>query len=89
MPQFGATFYPGGMDDYLMPEVLAPLPQRCVFFHLHCVRQTRQTYRHTDIHLDAEYPVCYLLALIAKPGALLVHAHYGPMATITATSFVR
>lgn len=28
MPQFGATFYPGGMDDYLMPEVLAPLPQR-------------------------------------------------------------
>ncbi len=30
MPQFGATFYPGGVDDYLMPEVLAPLPQRCV-----------------------------------------------------------
>ncbi|KAI0205987.1 hypothetical protein F4808DRAFT_187662 [Astrocystis sublimbata] len=28
MPQFGATFYPGGGDDYLMPEVLAPLPQR-------------------------------------------------------------
>ncbi|GAP85189.1 putative chitin synthase activator [Rosellinia necatrix] len=28
MPQFGATFYPGGVDDYLMPEVLAPLPQR-------------------------------------------------------------
>ncbi|KAI0857518.1 hypothetical protein F4860DRAFT_353196 [Xylaria cubensis] len=27
MPQFGATFYPGGVDDYLMPEVLAPLPQ--------------------------------------------------------------
>ncbi|KAI1809310.1 hypothetical protein GGS20DRAFT_590771 [Poronia punctata] len=28
MPQFGATFYPGGVDDFLMPEVLAPLPQR-------------------------------------------------------------
>ncbi|KAI1157735.1 hypothetical protein F5B18DRAFT_141448 [Nemania serpens] len=28
MPQFGATFYPGGVDDYLMPEVLAPSPQR-------------------------------------------------------------
>lgn len=33
MPQFGATFYPGGVDDYLMPEVLAPSPQRCVVFY--------------------------------------------------------
>lgn len=30
MPNFGATFYPGGMDDYYMPEVLAPSPQRYV-----------------------------------------------------------
>ncbi|KAI8627487.1 hypothetical protein F5Y19DRAFT_477353 [Xylariaceae sp. FL1651] len=28
MPQFGATFYPGGVDDYYLPEVLAPSPQR-------------------------------------------------------------
>ncbi|KAH6652052.1 hypothetical protein BKA67DRAFT_660821 [Truncatella angustata] len=30
MPQFGATFYPGGVDDFYMPspEVLAPAPQR-------------------------------------------------------------
>ncbi|KAI0475170.1 hypothetical protein GGR56DRAFT_501002 [Xylariaceae sp. FL0804] len=29
MPNFGATFYPGGMDDYYMPpEVVAPAPQR-------------------------------------------------------------
>ncbi|KAI1771562.1 hypothetical protein F4818DRAFT_429393 [Hypoxylon cercidicola] len=29
MPNFGATFYPGGTDDYYMPpEVVAPLPQR-------------------------------------------------------------
>ncbi|KAH7018192.1 LOW QUALITY PROTEIN: uncharacterized protein B0I36DRAFT_335461 [Microdochium trichocladiopsis] len=28
MPQFGATFYPGGVDDYYMPEVIAPAPQR-------------------------------------------------------------
>ncbi|KAI1080303.1 hypothetical protein F5B20DRAFT_107741 [Whalleya microplaca] len=28
MPGFGATFYPGGMDDYYMPEVVAPSPQR-------------------------------------------------------------
>ncbi|KAI1483749.1 hypothetical protein F4774DRAFT_416403 [Daldinia eschscholtzii] len=28
MPNFGATFYPGGMDDYYMPEVVAPSPQR-------------------------------------------------------------
>ncbi|KAI1332207.1 hypothetical protein F5Y16DRAFT_357136 [Xylariaceae sp. FL0255] len=29
MPQFGATFYPGrGDDDYYMPEVIAPSPQR-------------------------------------------------------------
>ncbi|KAK4148597.1 hypothetical protein C8A00DRAFT_47586 [Chaetomidium leptoderma] len=28
MSQFGATFVPGGYDDYSMPEVLAPAPQR-------------------------------------------------------------
>ena len=28
MPQFGATFVPGGYDDYYMPEVIAPAPQR-------------------------------------------------------------
>ncbi|KAI0880441.1 uncharacterized protein GGS22DRAFT_174875 [Annulohypoxylon maeteangense] len=28
MPNFGATFYPGGSDDYYMPEVVAPSPQR-------------------------------------------------------------
>lgn len=28
MPQFGATFYPGGVDDFYMPEVIAPAPQR-------------------------------------------------------------
>lgn len=26
--QFGATFVPGGFDDYYMPEVVAPSPQR-------------------------------------------------------------
>ncbi|KAJ9134777.1 Chitin synthase regulatory factor 4 [Pleurostoma richardsiae] len=28
MPQLGATFVPGGYDDYYMPEVVAPRPQR-------------------------------------------------------------
>lgn len=28
MPRLGATFVPGGFDDYYMPEVLAPAPQR-------------------------------------------------------------
>ncbi|OLN87630.1 Chitin synthase regulatory factor 4 [Colletotrichum chlorophyti] len=28
MSQFGATFVPGGFDDYYMPEVVAPSPQR-------------------------------------------------------------
>ncbi|KAI0002728.1 hypothetical protein F4779DRAFT_118041 [Xylariaceae sp. FL0662B] len=28
MSGFGATFYPGGVDDYHMPEVVAPSPQR-------------------------------------------------------------
>ncbi|KAI9658104.1 MAG: hypothetical protein M1829_006829 [Trizodia sp. TS-e1964] len=27
-PQVGATFYPGGVDDFYMPEVISPLPQR-------------------------------------------------------------
>ncbi|PKS10879.1 hypothetical protein jhhlp_002637 [Lomentospora prolificans] len=27
-PQLGATFVPGGFDDYYMPEVYAPAPQR-------------------------------------------------------------
>ena len=25
-----ATFYPGGSDDYYMPELVSPAPQRCV-----------------------------------------------------------
>lgn len=29
-PQFGATFVPGGIDDYYLPEVVAPSPQRYV-----------------------------------------------------------
>ncbi|KAL2151614.1 hypothetical protein VTH82DRAFT_6712 [Thermothelomyces myriococcoides] len=28
MAQFGATFVPGGQDDYYLPEVVAPAPQR-------------------------------------------------------------
>jgi hypothetical protein len=31
---FGATFVPGGFDDYYMPEVVAPAPQRCVAKYL-------------------------------------------------------
>lgn len=27
-PQVGATFYPGGVDDFIMPEVISPAPQR-------------------------------------------------------------
>jgi hypothetical protein len=26
--QLGATFYPGGNDDFYMPEVVSPTPQR-------------------------------------------------------------
>ena len=29
-PQLGATFTPGGMDDFYMPEVVSPAPQRYV-----------------------------------------------------------
>jgi hypothetical protein len=29
-PQVGATFYPGGVDDFYMPEVISPAPQRYV-----------------------------------------------------------
>lgn len=35
MPELGATFYPGGVDDYYMPEVVAPAPQRYVVNGLH------------------------------------------------------
>ncbi|KAF5226876.1 hypothetical protein FOXYS1_16201, partial [Fusarium oxysporum] len=27
-PQLGATFVPGGFDDYCMPEVVAPAPPK-------------------------------------------------------------
>src|SRR6516165_8897738 len=27
-PHLGATFYPGGNDDFYMPEVISPSPQR-------------------------------------------------------------
>lgn len=30
-PELGATFVPGGFDDYYMPEVVAPSPQRYAF----------------------------------------------------------
>ncbi len=30
MPKLAATFVPGGYDDYFMPEVIAPSPQRYV-----------------------------------------------------------
>lgn len=29
-PDLGATFVPSGFDDYYMPEVVAPAPQRYV-----------------------------------------------------------
>jgi hypothetical protein len=29
-PRVGATFYPGGTDDFYMPEVISPAPQRFV-----------------------------------------------------------
>ena len=38
-PQLGATFVPGGFDDYYMPapspEVISPAPQRFVLAHHH------------------------------------------------------
>ena len=38
MPQLGATFVPGGFDDYYMPapspEVISPAPQRFVLLPL-------------------------------------------------------
>ncbi|CZS73926.1 unnamed protein product [Fusarium graminearum] len=34
-PQLGATFVPGGFDDYYMPEVVAPSPQRFHFPDTH------------------------------------------------------
>jgi hypothetical protein len=27
-PQLGATFYPGGQDDFYIPELISPAPQR-------------------------------------------------------------
>jgi hypothetical protein len=29
-PQLGATFYPGGLDGFDMPELISPAPQRYV-----------------------------------------------------------
>lgn len=29
-PKLGATFYPGGQDDFYMPELISPSPQRYV-----------------------------------------------------------
>ncbi|KAF5677308.1 SKT5-like protein [Fusarium heterosporum] len=34
-PQLGATFVPGGFDDYYMPEVVAPAPQSFYFPNSH------------------------------------------------------
>lgn len=32
--QLGATFTPGGSDDFYLPEVISPAPQRCVKYFL-------------------------------------------------------
>ena len=29
-PTFAATFYPGGQDSFMMPELISPAPQRYV-----------------------------------------------------------
>ena len=29
-PHLAATFYPGGVDDFYIPEVVSPAPQRLV-----------------------------------------------------------
>lgn len=43
-PALGATFYPGGSDDFYVPEVISPSPQRCVLWHaLVLTRNVRST----------------------------------------------
>lgn len=32
-PTFTATFYPGGQDSFMMPELISPAPQRYVVIH--------------------------------------------------------
>lgn len=36
-PKLGATFTPGGLDDFYMPEVVSPAPQRYVDA-IECIR---------------------------------------------------
>ena len=44
-PQLGATFVPGGFDDYYMPEVVAPSPQRYVSLFKYVDVPTRRRHR--------------------------------------------
>lgn len=46
-PQLGATFVPGGFDDYYMPEVVAPSPQRYVALTLSLSVSSRRLFPPT------------------------------------------
>jgi hypothetical protein len=51
-PQLGATFVPGGFDDYYMPEVVAPSPQRYVLLALplNTISESVSSFYFPDIH---------------------------------------
>lgn len=40
-PELGATFVPGGFDDYYMPEVVAPSPQRYASHRYFCSKAAK------------------------------------------------
>ncbi|ODM18338.1 hypothetical protein SI65_06209 [Aspergillus cristatus] len=46
-PRLGATWYPGGQDDFYMPEVISPSPQRVM-------PEVPQTMQHNIAHLEHE-----------------------------------
>ncbi|KLU92564.1 hypothetical protein MAPG_11509, partial [Magnaporthiopsis poae ATCC 64411] len=53
MPHLGATFVPGGFDDYQMPEVFAPSPQRVMPEVPQNMQQDLQRLEQTSAELDA------------------------------------
>ncbi|KAJ9273774.1 hypothetical protein DTO212C5_53 [Paecilomyces variotii] len=90
-PRLGATFYPGGQDDYYMPEVISPSPQRVMpevpenmqdnIAHLE--QEARGQYRMTGQHAvqydRSQYPARTSSAAPQAPARKPVSGNgYGP-----------
>ncbi|KAI4142811.1 MAG: hypothetical protein LQ341_003103 [Variospora aurantia] len=87
-PQLGATFLPGGMDDFYMPEVVSPAPQRVIpempdnlqenIARLELVKTTAQAHRLSGIYPPSP--------IVESPGSAGRQSRNSVVSTLSAPS---